>query len=266
MDNTTDTQLPAVNGETTEAVAAPEATQPAATEAKAQEATPEQPKETLSQALSSEKSNRKPESVPIDVALQWKRDAKEAKRQLEEAQKLSAQAQTPKGLEEAADALAAKYQLDPAFTRELLSTQASISVPEAERRAREALEAELAPVREIREREQQADVRRRFDAMLDVSLANRPDVAGRANRDVLFRLATDPSYADKTMDDLIGEVYGAAPAAPRPAVDTVETARPTRTPEEIDFSKVAFDGELSKSVLSDPALKARYNSWVLENL
>lgn len=267
MDKTTETQPEAVNNQevTAEVPAEVAAEVAAAPEAKAEEATPE-PKRTLSEELSTQSSHKKPESVPLDVALQWKREAKEAKRELEEAKKTVAEAPANADGNAIADSLAQKYQLDPNFTRELVSNLSSASASEAERRARLALESELAPVREIREREQQADVRRRFDAMLDASLANRPEVKAMANRDALFQLATNPSFADKTMDDLVAEVYGPAVSPAKVAVGTVETARPARPPEEVDFSKVGSDPELAAQVFGDRATKERYNAWMLKQL
>lgn len=264
MDNTTETQPEAVNNQ--EVTAEVPAEVAAAPEAKAEEATPE-PKRTLSEELSTQRHSSKPESVPLDVALQWKREAKEAKRALEEAkQATAAEAPANADANQLADSLSQKYQLDPNFTRELVSNLSSASASEAERRARLALESELAPVREIREREQQADVRRRFDAMLDASLANRPEVKAMANRDALFQLATNPSFADKTMDDLVSEVYGPAVSPAKAAVGTVETARPARPPEEVDFSKVGSDPELAAQVFGDRATKERYNAWMLKQL
>jgi hypothetical protein len=84
-----------------------------------------------------------------------------------------------------------------------------------------------------------------------------------ANKDILKQLATSPENANKTMAQLVEEVYGHTVQGKK----TMETAQPNggRDGETVNFAE-AGNPEVYARIKADPKLNKEYREYVMKNL
>ena len=113
---------------------------------------------------------------------------------------------------------------------------------------------------------EEGDKRAKRDAALtnalNKALDEAPEFKDVANVDVLKQMALLPQNAEKTVPQLLEEVYGNALGGKRTIEST--TPRGGAKNEKVDIEKARRDNSYLKEVLADPVLRKQYNEG-LEN-
>lgn len=192
---------------------------------------------------SEEKSN---DTVPLATYLELKSELAEIKRQ----------DMTKSQESESLKALAEEYDVDADFVQKL----GAVLTAEAEKKVKEKYEPFI-------QKQQQSEIEKKqnevFDSLYGKILKSNPEMEGIVNKDVIKALAFDKSNANKSVKQIINEVYGGAiEKADLDSVSSFEkgsvaTRKETTTIDFNNLSKKDFD-----RIESDPKLKEQYGEFL----
>ena len=180
-------------------------------------------------SLQDEETSKKPDSVPMA-----RLDKEIAKR---------------KELEKELETLKADKDADP----DVKDTDKDSDV--------KALAEKLA---KIEEKEKQAERDVKLTNMLDKALENAPEFKDTVNADAIKQMAQLPQNKDKTMSQLLEEVYGNTISGKRTTESTTPRGGAANT--KVDFTRAQKDAEYRREVLSDPDLKKQYNEKLQDRI
>lgn len=145
--------------------------------------------------------------------------------------------------------LAKAHNIDEEFLQKLATS--------VHAKAKKELEAEFLPKINKVNAENAADkVEKKFSTLFEKTLDELPEYKGVVNRDVVKKLALDPTNAKKTLPQILEEAYGNAVTGKK----TMETGATGAKTEKIDFSKVT-SSDLDR-INADPALKKEHNAYM----
>ena len=224
-----------------------DATQAVNNEVETTTQTPEVTEETVGSTLESE-TKKVPDEIPYERFKKVNDKVKSLERELEELK--SKPHQSTAEVDADLQGIANEYNLDP----EALSKIASAIKKEVSADAAEKL-------RPITEREELARKESIFQQHFARALENMPEYKGVVNPEVIKQLAFNPANSNKTYSQLIQDAYGNVVKGR----DTVETtvARGGNTNGELDMKRAKNDPTYFKEVMSNPALKEKYNEGIL---
>lgn len=190
------------------------------------------------------------DSVPLATFLELKKEMAELRQQ-----NLSKN-ETSSSLRELAD----KYDVDQDFLAEFAEGVAAKAKEEVEKKY-EPLIKQQADERRLEKQEQM------FNAVFEKALASQPEhIAKVVNKDVIKRLAFDDVNGDKSVRQLIKDVYGNVPeqvdSRPSPSFEKASTG--TRKDTNIDFNNLSPEDH--DTIANDPKLRAEYGDWLVENV
>ena len=203
----------------------------------------EEPKEETIEAL------EEPKVVPEAALLKYKTKNKELMKELEELRNSD-----KSNAEVSADiaSLSKEFDVDVKFLEKLTKTVQAQTAKEFEDKLKPFQEKEKSEARD-----------KKFNEFYNKAMDNLPELKDVVNPTVIKSLANDPSNKNKTFTQLILDTYGNT----IPGKRTIETTQPGggKEPQKLDYDRAKTDPVYFKEVMSDPALKADYNSQMINN-
>lgn len=221
------------------------------------EAQPQEP--SLGEALQGNKPNEEPklETVGLDKFLDIKKQNKELKKSLEELQKNIEKGSSDSIVSADIDSIADEYGVDKGFLNKLKTSMREEFSAELEERVSEKLKP-------IEQAELQKEEDKKFNTLYSQSLERMPEYANIIDKEGLKILALSGKYKDISLPQLIEQLYGKTIVG-RKSIETT-TPRGGKDPQEIDFALAKKDATYFKEIMSDPNLKAKYNSNIESRL
>ncbi len=210
--------------------------------------------ETIGEILGNEKKEKK--QVPEAVLIQYKKDNRQMKRELEELKAQIAEGASKKEVSSSVKEIAEKFKVDEQFLTELASTM--------KKEAKSELQEELdAKIKDLQVKGEQEKFEKAFNQTFDKILEQNPEYKGIVRKEVIKLLAKQPENASKTFSKIIEENYGHL----IPGKKTMETATAGAGKDTtIDYQKAKTDAEYFKQIMANPALKKKYNEGLEERL
>ena len=195
------------------------------------------------------KEEPKDDSVPLAKYLELKSELAAAKSQ-----------EMTKSEEKASlKDLAEEYDVDLDFVQKLASTISS----EAQKKAKEEYEPFL---KQQQEKERTQEQNKVFESVYEKAILAFPDLEGSINKNVIKALAFDEKNSNKSVKDIINEVYGGViervESAPGASFEKPSTG--TRKSTGLDYSNLSKEDH--DAIASDPSLKKGYGDWLEKNL
>jgi len=198
-----------------------------------------------------ESLDKKPESISVPEAafLKKKQQVADLKAELEGLKNSSkSNAEVSSDIQ----SLSEEYGVDANFLEKLSNSVRSQTVKEFEERLKPFQEKEKGEARD-----------KKFNEFYTKAMDNLPELKDVVNASVIKSLANDPANSKKTFTQLILDTYGNT----IPGKRTIETTQPGggKEPQKLDVDRAKTDQAYFKEVMSDPSLKAEYNSQMLNN-
>jgi hypothetical protein len=127
-----------------------------------------------------------------------------------------------------------------------------------------AVEAKMESFENEKRTQQQKVV---LDSLYKTAIGKNPEYKSIANKEHIIAIALQGSNRNKTMSEILREVYGKVTPSEE-STKTMETKRGNdSTPDSVDFSKFdKLSDDEQMAVLEDPTLKAEYNKFVESRL
>jgi hypothetical protein len=214
----------------------------------------EQKEQTIGEVLETkpEEPKEKP-TIGLDKFLEIKKENKQLAKALKD---LEAKLDTGATSEEISDDLndlAEEFDVDKKFLSKLEK--------KIESRLESKFESKLKPLTEEKTIKR---IDEAFKTHFTKALEEMPEYTNIVNPDVIKQLSLNPANSKKTFQQLIEETYGNALGGKR----TIETSQPRggKEPTEIDFERARKDTAYFNEVMSNPTLKAKYNSSIESRL
>lgn len=188
----------------------------------------------------------KPETVPIDVYLQLKKELKEMKKNT-----------SPQSVDSSIEEIAKEFDVDSNFAQKLANAIQSSSISKFEERY-------LADRKEAEYKQKLSESESKLDKAIEIALENSPQYRDVVNADIIKDLARKTTDKTMTVSKLLENVYGRAITGKK----TIESSAPSsgeRGNTNVDFTK-AGDPAVYSQIKSDPKLWKEYNEFVMKNL
>lgn len=213
--------------------------------------TPVEP--TIAELTQSEKA---PESVPLAVHLESKKEVKQLKQAIRDLETKVSAGASQKEVSADIASLGKKYEIDPDFLSELSETIRT----GAKNDALGEVESVLRPLQEKEKADALAKV---FNEHYSKAIESMPEYKDIVVPSVIKTLSLDPSNANKTFVQLIEETYGSAITGKR----TIESTTPGggKEPQTLDYARAKADTEYFQQVMASPKLKEEYNAKMLSS-
>jgi len=207
--------------------------------------------ETLGEVIGKEVEvaprKEKPKTVPIELFLELKKELKDLKNSKSESVISNS----------SIDTIINEYpDVDSDFIKKLANAVESSTVNKFE----EKYSTKISELENISKRESQS---KKFNDLYNKTIESMPYLKDIANKEILKQLATSPENANKTMPQLVEEVYGHTVQGKK----TMETAQPNggRGDETVNFAE-AGNPEVYAKIKADPKLHKEYREYVMKNL
>lgn len=182
----------------------------------------------------------KEEMVPKATLLKVKRDLKNEIRQLKSKAKFD-------DIEEVAESVAEKYDLQPEFVKDLLGE----SVGVFEKKFRKELEEikNIGRVKEVEEKKNQL-----FDGIYDNLLTKNPELKDIVNKEYIRKEALNPANSKKTIKEIVKDIYGGAIQKRAPNFDGYSPSKQDTEPQNI----LNPDVKEMQEIANNPKLRAKF--------
>jgi hypothetical protein len=212
----------------------------------------------VSDALKTVKETKEPKMVPEAVLIEYKKEAKEVRKELDALKKSIEEGATKKEVTGTLKEIADEYGVDPEF----LSKFATTVQKEAEAKA----DAKLQP---IKDKENAEKFDKLFDSEYEKAIAENPEYSKLVSKDAIKALTLNPRNSDKNLDSkFIQQVfessYGHLVTGKKTLTPTNPRGGPTEP--EIDIAKARSNSEYFKEIMADPDLKKKYNEEMLRTV
>lgn len=182
----------------------------------------------------------KEEMVPKATLLKVKRDLKDEIRQLKSKAKFD-------DIEEVAESVAEKYDLQPEFVKDLLGESVGVFEKKFKKELDEIKNAGL--VKEVEQKKNQL-----FDGIYDNLLTKNPELKDIVNKEFVRREALNPANSKKTIKEIVKDIYGGAIQKRAPSFDGYSPSKQEPEPENILNPDAKEMGEIAKN----PKLRAKF--------
>lgn len=201
----------------------------------------EQPKEEV--------KHTQPETVPLAVYLDLKKDVKELRDQLKEAPQKEKQTIAIEGLND----LASKYpDVNQEFIQDILDSATKV--------AEKKIDAKYSPILQKQEEEKkQEQFNKALEKLVDSAIEDNKDVAHLVDKDLIKTLAVTPKYKNTPITEIIQKVYGGSIAG-KDSSENDQRSSADRVAEVVDFSKMS--PEQKNSVMADANARQKYFDWL----
>lgn len=185
------------------------------------------------------------ETVPLATFLEMKKELSDLKKQNLSSSERDA----------SIEAIANEYDVDLVFANKLADAITAKATKEVQKQYEPLVQ-----------KQKQAETDKMFDSVYGKAIESMPEYAGIANKDVVKKLALDPSNKKKTVKQIMKEVYGSVvdriDAQPGQSFEAPRAKN--RNVNDLDFGNLsAEDHDL---IASDPKLRAQYGDWMVKNM
>ena len=203
--------------------------------------------ETMEEVLGlKEKTEAQTEqTVPLSTFLEMKKELSSLKKQ----------ALSDSERDASIEAIAAEYDVDLNFANQLADAIAAKAAKEVQK--------QYEP---IIQKQKQAETDKMFDKVYDKAIESMPEFANVANKDIVKKLALDPSNKTKTIKQIMKDVYGdiveRIESQPGPSFEKPRTTN--RNVNEMDFGNLTLEDH--DLIAHDPKLRAQYGDWMTKNM
>jgi hypothetical protein len=196
---------------------------------------------------------KEPKMVPEAVLIEYKKDAKDLKKQVEELKDIIKSGQSRGQVSEDVRQLADEFGITEDAVESLIKKVGEITNKDVEEK-----------LRPLQEKERAMNADKTFNEHFEKLMESMPEYKDIANRDIIKTLSLDPRNSNKSFGKIIEEAYGHLVVGKK----TLETtqARGGNSDAPIDFQRAVKDVEYYKELMSNPELKKKYNEHMLSNL
>ena len=208
---------------------------------------------TIGDALHEEK--RLPKMVPESVLIEYKKESKSVRRELDSLKKSIEEGATKTEVKQSISDLASKHNIDASFLNEF----AKAMKEEAEADIEDRIASKMKPIQDKEISEKREKI---FEEHFNKTLEAMPEYKNLINKDVIKSLALNPANRDKTFAQIFQDSYGHLVTGKR----TLESTKPRGGAKDttIDLQRASRDEAYLKEVLSDPQLKKVYNEGLAQ--
>ena len=197
--------------------------------------------------------------VPESALLKWKKEAKQAKKMVEDLKEIQRRADNDDSVSETEEikSLAEENNIDPSFLKKLSSAIRK----EIESGVETKISDRLKP---IQEKEKAERLNKIFEEHYNKALDTMPEYKDVVNKDVMRSLVSDPRNKNKTIPQIMEESFGHLISGKK----TMDASKPATQKDAppLDFNRAKTDTEYFKQIMSDPQLKAKYNETLTSRL
>lgn len=191
------------------------------------------------------------EMIPKATFLRVKKSFKDEIRKLKEGSK----SVSDSDIEDVANDVADKYNLDPDFMKDLIAKSTGV----VEKRYQSRI-AELEKQHESREKENKK--KELFDKVFNQIIEKNPNLKGVVNKDFVMKEALNPENSKKTVKGIINDIYGGVINQDTPSFDGYSPHREAPEPENL----LNPSSEDMKLINKDPKLKKKHIDNVIKNV
>jgi len=200
----------------------------------------------VGEALKTVEEKKEPKMVPEAVLIEYKKESKEVRRELDALKKSIEEGATKKEVSTDMKALAEKHGVEPEFLKDFAAAVRKEAKADAE-----------AEVRPIKDAEQASKLEKIFNENLDKTLEEHPEYKKLIVKKDVRRAAFDPENSDKTFAQILEDSYGHLVTGKKTLEST--KARGGKEVTGVDYARAKVDGEYFKEIMADPELKKQYN-------
>lgn len=226
-------------------------------ETKATETVEKPAAETVGSILKDRTEPREDKAIPEAAFLAEKKARKAAERDLAALKRSIEDGATPAEVSADIDAIGEKYDIKPAFLKEL----AGVIRKDVEKDVDERVASKMRPVEEASKADR---IEKVFNTHFDRAMDEMPEFKGIVSKSVIKSLSLDSANQNKTFAQLIEETYGNALGGKR----TLETTTPRggKSDGSVDVDRAQKDPKYYDEVMKDPEMKKQYNSDLIDRI
>lgn len=197
--------------------------------------------------------DHKAETVPLKAFLDLKKDLKDFKEKLKDAETKSEKKQVEiEGLSE----LAQKYpDVNGEFLKDLLNSATNTATKKLEEKFTSVIEQQENEKKEIA-------FNKAFDTLFDKTLQDNPDLPKTIDKDAIKALALTPKYRNVPLAEILNKMYPTANTGKSSSENETRTAA-DRVDDIVSFDRIT--PEQKRAILADPTSRAKYYSWLDSN-
>lgn len=197
-----------------------------------------------------EEPKKETKMVPESVLIEYKKESKEVRKELDALKKSIESGATKKEVSTDIKDLAEKHGVDAEFLNDFAHA--------VRKEANEDTEEKISSIKKPIEEKENAEKREKsFNEHYEKTLEELPEFKKLVNKDVIKALAFDPKNANKTFAQIFQDSYGHLVTGKKTLEPT--KARGGAKDTEIDFKRASSDTEYFKEIMADPQLKKKYN-------
>lgn len=193
--------------------------------------------------------------VPEAALIQYKRENKTLKRQIEAFKRAKEEgadgSETTEGIAE----LAEEFDLDPRFLSKLKKAVRG----ELEQDIDQLVETRLKP---LSEKERVREQNRQLTAAYKSLIKQRPEYEGIVNIETFKALALHPQNRGKTLSSILADSFGHLVKG-RATLDTTVARSGEESIDKLDYERAQKDVKYFKQIMSNPKLRKEYNDRMI---
>ena len=191
-------------------------------------------------------------TVPEAVFLDLKSELKELKQSIKDNDKSKSE------IVGDMDDIAKKYDIKPEFLNELVGA--------IQTKTKKEFDAELEDrLKPLKDKEKSEKIETAFSKAYDKAIESAPEFKDVVNREVIKALSLNPANASKTFKQIMEESYGHLVTGKRTLDHSGGSGR-AETPGKVDFDRISKDTKYYAEVMTNPTLRAEYNSNMTDRL
>ena len=193
--------------------------------------------------------------VPESVLIEYKKQAKSDRKELDALRKSIEAGATKSEISQSVKEIAEEYNVNIEFANKFASA--------VKKEVEDSTEDKLKP---FKEREVVEKINRVFDTEYERVLVESPEYAKLVNKDVIKSLTLNPKNAGKDLNaKLIAQIFQESYGHLVTGKKTLDTTKPRGGAKDtsIDFEKASKDSTYFAEVMADPTLKAEYNKRLI---
>jgi hypothetical protein len=195
------------------------------------------------------KSDKAPETVPLAVFLDLKKDLKDLKSELENAKSSEKSSVQAEGFAD----LASKY---PDVSSDFIKDMLGAATLEAQKK----IEQKYNPIIEKQEqKEKQIAFDTAFNNLFEKTLQDNPDLPKTIDKELVKELALTPKYINVPLSDILIKMYGSNNTGKSSSENETRTGADI-VEDVVDFNKIT--SEQKTAILADEKTRVKYFNWL----
>lgn len=195
------------------------------------------------------KSEKAPETVPLAVFLDLKKDLKDLKSELETAKSSEKSSVQAEGFAD----LTSKY---PDVSADFIKDMLGAATLEAQKK----IEQKYNPIIEKQEqKEKQIAFDTAFNNLFEKTLQDNPDLPKTIDKELVKELALTPKYINVPLSDILIKMYGSNNTGKASSENEARTGADV-VEDVVDFNKIT--PEQKNAILADDKARVKYFNWL----